>query len=344
MSLLKAAKQAVLRTAGIAGALALARNSSWRSARLLILCYHGISKEDEHEWNPGLYMTPALFRRRMELLRCGGYRVLPLDESLRLLSAGKLPPKSVTITFDDGAHDFHALAFPILKEFGYPATLYLTTYYCLHQLPVFDVVSSYVLWKGRERALDARGLLDGAHEPFSLANGAWRTVARTVYEQVRRDHLSADGKDALAEEIARRLGVDYQSIRDKRLLGLMRPEEVRDAARNGISIELHTHRHRTPRDRGLFEREIADNRRGILEMTGRDPRHFCYPSGDYVPEFFSWLRECGVRSATTCVTGLAGRDSNPYELPRLLDVETLSEIEFESWLAGFSVLLPMRAP
>src|SRR5579862_9852079 len=153
-------------------------------------------------------MTRALIPQRMELLRSGRYRVLPLEASLGLLSPGKLPPKSVTITSDDGAHDFHALAFPILNEFGYPATLYLTTYYCLHQLPVFDVVSSYVLWKGRERALDAKGLLDGAHEPLNLAHGAWRTVARTVYEQVRRDHLSTDGKDALAEEIARRLGVD----------------------------------------------------------------------------------------------------------------------------------------
>ena len=51
-------------------------SSHWRQRRLLILCYHGLALKDEHEWRPLLFITPDLFRRRMQLLARGGYRIL----------------------------------------------------------------------------------------------------------------------------------------------------------------------------------------------------------------------------------------------------------------------------
>src|SRR2546422_4300286 len=123
--MLKTAKQWILRTARTAGAYSAVGRSSWRTNQLLILCYHGISQEDEHEWNPGLYMDRETFRERLEMLRSGGCRVLPLEEALDLAQSGRLPQRSVAITIDDGSYDFYTLGYPLLKEFGYPATLYL---------------------------------------------------------------------------------------------------------------------------------------------------------------------------------------------------------------------------
>ena len=67
-----------------------------------------------------MYVTPALFASRLEILARSGYNVLPLDAALPMLGEGSLPAKSVAITFDDGFHDFHELAFPILRRFGFP--------------------------------------------------------------------------------------------------------------------------------------------------------------------------------------------------------------------------------
>jgi hypothetical protein len=105
---------------------------------------------------------------------------------------------------------------------------------------------------------------------------------------------------------------------------------------------MHTHRHRTPDDRELFLREIEDNRKSISEMTGKSPSHFCYPSGVWSPAFLPWLTEAGVESATTCEIGLATPESHPLLLPRLIDVSSLSPIEFEGWLTGISQVLPRR--
>jgi peptidoglycan/xylan/chitin deacetylase (PgdA/CDA1 family) len=154
--------------------------------------------------------------------------------------------------------------------------------------------------------------------------------------------LSADEKDALAASLAAQLSVDYDALLAERRMHNLTADEVGILSAGGIDIQLHTHRHRTPKDRGLFLREIEDNRQSIREMTGKNPTHFCYPSGVYDQRFLPWLREAGVVSATTCESGFASQSSNQLLLPRFLDNATLSPIEFESWLTGISAALPQR--
>jgi len=338
------AKRVFLQAAKASGAMARMASTSWRSERLLVLCYHGISIEDEHRWNPGLYLERETFRQRLELLREGRYAVLPLTEAMPLLAVGKLPPRSVALTFDDGSQDFYTQAYPLLKSFGFPATLYLTTYYCRHQMPVFDTICSYLLWKGIGKQFDAAGLLPEGGEVDIRDDACRQRIVCRILEHLHDTGASAGYKQVLAQKLAAQLGVDYENLGARHILCLVTPEQVAEVSRNGIDIQLHTHRHRTPRDRLLFLREIEDNAREIRAMTeaGRPLHHFCYPSGDYSEMFSAWLREAGIRWATTGETGLAERTSNPLRLPRLLDVATLSTIEVEAWLTGFSAFLPHR--
>jgi peptidoglycan/xylan/chitin deacetylase (PgdA/CDA1 family) len=342
--MLQAVKRAALRAAKASGAFAGVARSRWRQERLLILCYHGVSIDDEHRWNPGLYLEYKVFRARMELLRQGEYCVLPLSEAVRRLEAGDLPGRSVALTFDDGAQDFYTQAYPVLREFGFPATLYLTTYYSRHQVPVFNTVCSYLLWKGIGKRFDADGLLPEGGGIEIRDEIARRGIMRRILLHLAENGTPAERKELLAQKLAAQLGVDYEQIRRRRMLHLMTPEQVAEVTRSGVDIQLHTHRHRSPRNRELFLREIEDNAREIRAMTGRDGpfEHFCYPSGDYSEMFFPWLHQSGVRWATTCETGLAERGSNPLLLPRLLDVSTLEPVEVEGWLTGFSGFLPTR--
>src|SRR5215212_5598986 len=134
----------LLSAARAAGAFQLFRNTRWRGERLLIVCYHGVSIDDEHEWAPGLYVTAEDFEERLKLLRHRGCTVLPLDEAVRRLYERTLPPRSVALTFDDGNFDFFSRAWPLLKAYDIPASVYLTTYYCETNLPVFPLVVSYI--------------------------------------------------------------------------------------------------------------------------------------------------------------------------------------------------------
>jgi peptidoglycan/xylan/chitin deacetylase (PgdA/CDA1 family) len=337
LRLLKTNALAIGRGLGIFG---MAARSRWRRERLLILCYHGISLKDEHQWR-NLFVTPDFFRRRLETLARLRYRVLPLSEALRLLREGSLPPKSVAITFDDGFHDFHEVAFPLLTRFGFPSTVYQATYYSDYPHPVFNLVLSYLFWRGGGRPLD--GAACGVPGRFDLSTEEERARAvDALLEFAHRGGFTIAQKDELAARIAREFGVDYAEILRRRMLQLMTAGQIAEIAAGGVDVELHTHRHCTPLDEQLFVREIRDNRQWLERAMGGRAEHFCYPSGQYREEFLPWLRAEHVVSATTCDLGFATRACEPLLLPRLLDSMAVTDVNFEGWLAGVSALLPQR--
>lgn len=325
------------------GLFSLVGRTAWRGQRLLILCFHGISLADEHLWNSGTYLPREVFAGRLRILRDRGYTVVPFSEGVRQLRAGTLPRKSVAITFDDGFYDFYRVALPLLNEYGYPATVYLTTYYSEYNVPVFGLMCSYVLWKARDRAFHAF-----AGGPSILCTdlrtpAARNAVLRAITDFTVRKALTGLEKQVLLVQVASSLRIDLDGLMAARVLHIMNRDEVARCAAAGVDIQLHTHRHRTPTRRDLFLAELEDNRACISKCVDDTALvHFCYPSGFVLREFLPWLRRAGVLTATTCQYGLASRDTDPLLLPRLLDTARLDDVEFEAWLCGLRPLLPLR--
>jgi peptidoglycan/xylan/chitin deacetylase (PgdA/CDA1 family) len=314
-------------------------SSRWRGDRVLILCYHGVSIDDEHLWNGELYVTQEHLRSRFEMIRGGGYTVLPLKDALWRLRSDTLPPKSVVLTFDDGAHDFAVRAFPLLEEFQFPATVYLTTHYALNQMPVFNTMLSYLLWKARGESFTLPVLEGGAAVRIPHGSLGRLKLWSDIQEQVVAQMNSFE-KDRTLDEIAGQTGIDLNQIRARKLLHLMTPEDVKNLDPDLVDVQLHTHRHRSPDERDDFLAEIIDNQRALADaFGGRDLTHFCYPSGFYREEHVQWLRESGADSATTCDPGLASPRTDHLLLPRFIDTLHTSEITFSSWLSGLTPLL-----
>ncbi len=89
-----------------------------------ILCYHkfGRSKGDP------MTVTEKAFEEQMRFLRENGYYVLTMDQLFDFIDfKGQIPKKSVVITIDDGWRTAYDIAFPILRKFGYPATMFVYT-------------------------------------------------------------------------------------------------------------------------------------------------------------------------------------------------------------------------
>jgi peptidoglycan/xylan/chitin deacetylase (PgdA/CDA1 family) len=337
---LRQARIALLHFADASGFSSRLFDTAWRSRRLLIVCYHGVSRYDEHLWD-NLYISADVFRRRMEVLAESGCNVLPLGEAAERLRNGTLPKRAVSITFDDGLHDFYSVAFPILEAFHFPVTLYLTTYYVEFNRPVFDPMCSYLLWKGRDRKTLQWPEVFDREVRMDLAGRAGATSHVMQFASSRS--LSGRQKDDLLAQLAARLGLDYEELCRKRVLHLITPEEARDLAARGVDLEYHTHRHRVYRSRERMFAELEENRRRILSYTSREPRHFCYTGGFYLPEYPEMLNEYGMLSATTCAAGLCATQMDSRLLPRLVDTMALSELEFRAWLTGTADLLPRRA-
>jgi peptidoglycan/xylan/chitin deacetylase (PgdA/CDA1 family) len=93
--------------------------------------YHSISNTPEDGVSP-YYRTctsPEAFENQISFLARNGYTTPNLIEAGEQLESGGDHSKSVVITFDDGFRDFYTQAFPVLRRYGFSATMFLPTAY-----------------------------------------------------------------------------------------------------------------------------------------------------------------------------------------------------------------------
>ena len=89
-----------------------------------ILMYHSIA----YEKGNNLRMPKEKFREQMKYIRDNNYKTLTISELYDFIVNNKtIPEKSVVITLDDGYVDNYTSAFPILKEYGLKATVFVVT-------------------------------------------------------------------------------------------------------------------------------------------------------------------------------------------------------------------------
>lgn len=89
-----------------------------------VLCYHNFSLTDTNK----MTVTRDKFEAQMRFLKEKGYTVIPLSLFFDFVEyRAPIPRKSVVITIDDGWRSTWDIAFPILKKYGYPATLFVCT-------------------------------------------------------------------------------------------------------------------------------------------------------------------------------------------------------------------------
>jgi peptidoglycan/xylan/chitin deacetylase (PgdA/CDA1 family) len=167
--------------------------SSETTARLPILMYHRIASDGPEELCR-YRLDAAEFERQLDHLRGAGYRGVTLEEwRVACERRRPLPGRAVMLTFDDGYSDFASSAWPLLKRYGFPATVFLVAgemggSSCWDR----DLGDAAPLMSWREaRRLRSRGVQFGSHtvtHPMltSLSN------ADVVREAARSRKLIAD--------------------------------------------------------------------------------------------------------------------------------------------------------
>jgi peptidoglycan/xylan/chitin deacetylase (PgdA/CDA1 family) len=116
-----------------------------RNARVMILCYHRF----EDRPHDSLAISPAEFRAQMQALKDNGITVIPMKDFLAWRQGEKnIPPRSCIITIDDGYVSGYSVAWPILKQYGYPCTMFIYTNYV-------NVGGKSITWAQLEEMRDA---------------------------------------------------------------------------------------------------------------------------------------------------------------------------------------------
>ncbi len=95
------------------------------SSKLIpVLMYHSIDYEKNNE----LRIPKDKFREQMQYLKDNGFHPITLDELYsNIVFNTTLQDKPIVLTFDDGYSDNYTNAYPVLKEFGFKATVFVIT-------------------------------------------------------------------------------------------------------------------------------------------------------------------------------------------------------------------------
>lgn len=98
--------------------------------KIPILMYHHLLKNEENRQflnNPSV-LAVERFEEQMKVLHDNGYKTITLSQLEGFINGHiKLPKKSVMITFDDGYLSNYRYAYPILKQYGYTAAIFMIT-------------------------------------------------------------------------------------------------------------------------------------------------------------------------------------------------------------------------
>jgi peptidoglycan/xylan/chitin deacetylase (PgdA/CDA1 family) len=283
-------------------------------------------------------MRAEVFARRLELLERLRYPVLPLAEALDRMRRGAIGRAEVVITIDDGWKSTAALAAPLLKKHGMPASLYLTTFHAERADVVPDVTIAYMFWRTARSTMRVIGVADELDGDFEIRGNEAALSARWTAYATRG--CDAAACQELLKRLAALLDLDFAAVARSGRFALIGPADVACLEGSGIDIQMHTHTHNLPpADFQAVAAEIRDNRVALQRMGAPAAVHFCYPSGRYSAEHPQWLAQLGVESAMTCDVGSNVCGDSPYLLKRYLDRDDAWDVEFEAELSGISDFL-----
>lgn len=275
--------------------------------RLCILNYHRVLKSAD----PLLVAEPdvAAFRWQMKVL-ADCFNVMPLNEALDALAQDRMPPRAVCITFDDGYRSTHDAALPILREFGFPATVFVTT----------GCVGAGSMWN--DRILESLRMLDAEQLDLSDAGLGSYPVA-TLAERRKTVALLTERAKYLAPKLRRELVDRLDELTGpQQSRPMLTDDMIRNLMRQGVEIGAHTISHPilAKLDDESARFEIAESKRQLEAITGKPVRYFAYPNGkpgiDFDERHMAMARDAGFSAAFSTVMSAAGSQHDRFALPR----------------------------
>lgn len=298
-------------TSRIVSALEMAQGDSPNLLR--VLTYHRIGDAASR---PDLYpnilsANPRGFSQQMQML-AEKFTVISMPELIARLDAKEaLPPRSVLITFDDAYTDFEELAWPVMKELGLSATLFVPTAYP-------DQPDRSFWWDRVHQAVHGSTSRDTINTPagsLAVATGIERGAAVKALTQYIKSLPHHDAMQAV-DELCRDLGA--QNSRND-VLGW---EALRRLAQDGVTLGAHTQTHPLMNRMSLEEArdEAVGSLRDIEREIGSQPPVLAYPAGGCTVEVARMLESEGFKLAFTTERGLNDMASADRLLLRRINI------------------------
>ncbi len=246
-----------------------------------------------------------------------------------------LPKRSAVITIDDGYRDFYEIAFPVLKKFGLPATIYVVTSFVDGKNWIWTDKARYILAKTSNAKCVAT--IGSKSIQADLSDTVSRLkVAGAINSELKK--MPDTEKELCLLQLASEMSVAMPDIPPVEFepFGWDEAREMFEAA--NIEIGSHTANHPilTNVDVESLENELQSSKSMIESKLQSDVIHFCYPNGNLGHRERDAAENAGYTSAVTTELRLCENGDDPFLLPR---VDAESEMHrFVQATSGFDRL------
>ncbi len=298
--------------------------------RVAILTYHRVVSDDMVQTDhiqPGMYVRAQTFEAHIVYLQ-NHFVVLALDDLLERWRANQLDADKAycVITFDDGWQDNYQYAFPVLKQYGLPATIFLATDFIGTDRWFWPDQVMFLLEESKK--LMPRKQLSQAMETalmniseigeqskqqfYSQMDSAGPIDSDAVVEWCKR--LSVEAAGRFVDDLSTVVGMELPKRRV-----VLNWDEVREMADNGISFGTHSCSHRilTQISSSEVEQELGSSWQAMLLRGVKPIPVFCYPNGNSNQQVETLVGQNGYLAAVGCDKGLEGRKpDNVFNLKR----------------------------
>lgn len=298
-----------------------------------VLMYHRFSRGDEFR-----QLRIDAFEAHLKYL-LQHYRPTPLAEVTRHFAARKpLPPYTVVITVDDGYKDFYETAYPVLRQYQVPATVYVVTEFIGGRFWLwFDAIHWLVhaAAPGRYEITVEGKRLDASLGEAGSRNTLWETFADNCIG------LHADRRWVAIQALAAALALQLPPAPTP-AYAAMTWDELRKLDRTLIEVGAHTRTHPilsacSPQEQ---EQEILGSKREIEAQLGAPVSAFCYPNGqatDFTPHTVDIVRRGAFENAVLAYGGIADMGHDVLKIPRISPPDDLEQ--FRNTIDGVERLM-----
>ena len=232
--------------------------------------------------------------------------------------------KSFIITFDDGYKDNYIYAYPILKKYNVPATIFLTTGHIGTTKPFWQNKLAYIIRKTNRDSIEIEGF--GKYQLYTQQERSRAII-----------HIKNKLKTLRHEEIQTQIE-EMESLLDVKALYSL-PEDlfldwdnVREMANYGIDFGAHgiTHAQMTKINLEQARNEISLSKKKIEDEIGRPVTSFSYPNGDFDEDIKQILQDEGFTCGISTRRGTCNTKSDRWELKRIgVEKQTFYEFTFD---------------
>lgn len=297
------------------------------------LMYHRFSEIENG--NPR-FISKELLRSQVEYIIRYHTCWTPSEHLAALEQHGKWKSCPVVITVDDGYRDFYEVAYPVFRQAGIPAMLFVTTGFVDCDLLLWWDRLEIIIERGKGRVISIE--VEGKLIEIDLTTEESRTRIWNIVADCCR-FLPHGEKELLLEKLATAFEVDYFDISDVRFRAVSW-EEVRTMSDSGILIGAHTLTHPilSRLDSANAKIQIEESGKRLEEM-GIPVDWFCYPQGgpaDYTHETYEIVKAAGFKGSYIAYQSL-DHQNDRFALPRYCISN--DQVDFEWCLCGAEYLV-----